>query len=159
VLASSIIIFFIAYVVAIAGIFLPFLPGVPIAAVGTLLAAWLSKFQIIKPYQLAIVIGLTVLSIVLDYLAGVIGAKYFGAQKAGIIGSIVGSLIGLIFFPPFGFLIAALAGAVIAELITGRDIEEAITAGFGVLVGTLGGIVAQIFIVIAIGIVIIPKLF
>jgi len=159
VLASSIIIFFIAYLIAIVGIFLPVLPGVPIAAVGVLAAAWLSKFQLIKPYQLAIVISLTVLSILLDYLAGIIGAKHFGAQKAGIIGSIVGSLIGLIFFAPFGFLIGALAGAIIAELITGRELDEALKAGFGVLIGTLGGIVAQIFIVIAIGIVIIPRLF
>jgi len=159
VLVSSIIIFFIAYLVAIVGIFLPVLPGVPIAAAGTFLAAWLGKFQIIKPYQLAIVIGLTVLSIGLDYLAGVIGAKHFGAQKAGILGSIVGSIIGLIFFPPFGFLIGALAGAIVAELIAGREIEEAFKAGFGVLIGTLGGIVAQVFIVIAIGIVIIPRLF
>ncbi len=153
------LIFIISYLVAILGIFLPFLPGVPIAALGTLLAAWLGQFQIIKPIHLGIVIGLTILSIVLDYLAGAIGAKHFGAQKAGIIGSIVGSIIGLIFFPPFGFLIGALVGAIVAEIIAGRELEEAFKAGFGVLIGTLGGIVAQLFIVIAIGIVILPTLF
>lgn len=153
------LIFIISYLIAIAGIFLPVLPGIPIAAAGTLLAAWLGKFQIIKPIHLGIVIGLTILSIILDYFAGVIGAKHFGAQKAGVIGSIVGSIVGLIFFPPFGFLIGALVGAILAELLTDREPEEALKAGFGVLIGTLGGILAQLFIIIAIGMVVIPTLF
>lgn len=153
------LIFAVAYIVAIVGIFLPVLPGIPIAALGTILAAWLGGFKIIGSIDLAIVLSLTALSIILDYFAGVIGAKKFGAQKAGIIGSIIGSLIGLIFFPPFGFLFGALAGAIVAELLSGRELPEALKAGFGVLVGTLGGMLAKLFIVVAIGIVIIPNFF
>ncbi len=153
----AVLVFAVAYILAIVGIFLPVIPGIPIAAVGTILAAWLSDFTIIGTVDLAIVIALTVLSIILDYFAAMIGAKKFGAQKAGIIGSIVGSIIGLVFFPPFGFLLGALLGAVIAELLNGREISEALNAGFGVLVGTLSGMLAKVFIVIAIAIVIIPN--
>lgn len=68
-------------------------------------------------------------------------------------GSVIGSLVGLIFFPPFGFLLGALLGAVGAELITRRTLPEAVRSGVGALLGSLGGIVAKFFIVIAIGIV------
>lgn len=155
----AVLVFAVAYILAIVGIFLPVIPGIPVAALGTVLAAWLSSFKIIGSVDLAIVVGLTVLSIILDYFAGMIGARKFGAQKAGIIGSILGSIIGLIFFPPFGFLVGALLGAIVAELLNGRDVSEALKAGFGVLVGTLSGMLAKVFIVIAIGIVIIPKFF
>ena len=155
----AVIIFVLSYALAIVGIFLPIIPGVPIAGLGTVIAAYLSGFSLIGALDLAIVVGLTVLSIILDYFAAVIGAKKFGAQKAGVIGSILGSLLGLVFFPPFGFLVGALLGAVVAELLSGRKAEEALKAGFGVLVGTLGGMLAKVFIVIAIGIVIIPNFF
>jgi hypothetical protein len=102
---------------------------------------------------------LTALAIAIDYIAGIIGAQKYGASKSGIWGSIVGSLIGLFFFPPFGFLIGALSGAVAAEMLIGRKLEEAIKSGFGVLVGTFGGMVAKVFITIAIGIVVFPRLF
>jgi uncharacterized protein YqgC (DUF456 family) len=94
-----------------------------------------------------------------DYVAGIIGAQKYGASKSGIWGSIIGSLLGLFFFPPFGFLIGALVGAVAAEMLIGRKFEEAIKSGFGVLVGTFGGMVAKVFITIAIGIVVFPRLF
>ena len=155
----AISLFIVAYIVAIAGIFLPILPGVPIAALGAILAAWLTDFKMLTVVPLAIVIGLAILAILLDYVAGLIGAKRFGASRSGIWGSIIGSLVGLFFFPPFGLLIGALAGAVVAELLVGRKLEEAVKSGVGVLVGTLGGMLAKIFIVIAIGVVVFPRLF
>jgi uncharacterized protein len=155
----AIIIFTITFLVALAGIILPVLPGVPIVAAGALVAAWLTGFQAFGITPLVIVAVLTALSIAIDYFAGIIGAQKYGASRSGIWGSIVGSLIGLFFFPPFGFLIGALAGAVIAEMLIGRSPEEAVKSGFGVLVGTFGGTVAKIFIIIAIAIVVYPRLF
>ena len=155
----AIIVFSISFLVALAGIVLPFLPGVPIVALGALLAAWMTKFQELSLTPLVIVGLLTAISIVIDYVAGIVGAQKYGASRSGIWGSIIGSLIGLFFFPPLGFLIGALAGAVIAEMLIGRKLEEAIKSGFGVLVGTFGGMLAKVFIIIAIGIVVFPKLF
>jgi uncharacterized protein len=155
----AVVIFIVTFLVALAGIILPVLPGVPIVAAGTLVAAWLVGFQEFGITPLVIVGVLTALSIALDYIAGAVGAQKYGASRSGIWGSIIGSLVGLFFFPPFGFLIGALAGAVVAEMLIGRKLEEAVRSGFGVLVGTFGGIVAKIFIIIAIGIVVFPRLF
>ncbi len=154
----AIVVFTLTFIVALAGIVLPMLPGVPIAALGALLAAWMTGFKELSLNPLIIIGLLTALAIAVDYVAGIIGAQKYGASRSGIWGSIIGSLVGLFFFPPFGFLIGALAGAVAAEMLIGRKLEEAIKSGFGVLVGTFGGMVAKVFITIAIGIVVFPRL-
>jgi uncharacterized protein len=155
----AIIIFSLTFLIALAGIVLPMLPGVPIVALGAVLAAWMTGFRELSLNPLIIVGLLTALAIAIDYVAGIVGAQKYGASKSGIWGSIIGSLFGLFFFPPFGFLIGALAGAVIAEMLIGRKLEEAVKSGFGVLVGTFGGMVAKVFITVAIGIVVFPRLF
>jgi uncharacterized protein len=154
----AIILFTAVFLVALAGIFLPVLPGVPLAAVAALVAAWMTGFRELTLTPLLIVGVLALLSVVLDYAAGAIGAKRYGAGRAGVWGSVLGSLVGLFFFPPFGFLLGALLGAVAAELLAGRALEEAVRAAFGVFVGTLGGIFAKLFLLIAIGIVVFPRL-
>ncbi|MCA9840111.1 MAG: DUF456 domain-containing protein [Trueperaceae bacterium] len=151
-------VFLLAYLVAFAGLVLPVLPGVPIAALGVLIAAWMLKFQVLTVTHVIIVALLAVLALVLDYLAGVIGAKGFGASSAGVWGSVIGSLIGIFFFPPWGFLLGAIAGAVLTELLTGRKFNEAMRAAWGVFLGTLGGIFVKILLLIAIGIVVFPRL-
>lgn len=155
---AATVLFTLCFVVAIVGVIVPVLPGVIVAALAALLAAWMTGFAELNTPPLVVIAVLTALSFAIDYIAGAIGAKRFGARRAGIIGSIVGGILGIFFFPPFGFLIGALGGAVVAELITGRDLQEATKAGVGVLVGTLGGMVAQIIILIAIGLVVFPRL-
>lgn len=153
------VIFTLAFALALAGIILPILPGVPVAALAALLAGWMTGFRELSLTPLLIVAALALASIALDYLAGALGAKRYGASRAGVWGSILGSLVGLFFFPPFGFLLGALAGAVLAEVLAGREPQDALRAAFGVFVGTLGGVVAKILILIAIGVVVFPRLF
>lgn len=156
---AATVLFTALYLAAIVGVIVPVLPGVVLAAGAALLAAWMTGFAELNTTPLVLIALLTALSFAIDYIAGAIGAKRFGARRAGIIGSVVGALLGIFFFPPFGFLFGALGGAVVAELITGRELQEALRAGVGVLVGTLSGVVAQIFILIAIGLVVFPRLF
>lgn len=155
---AATVLFTLCFLVAIVGVIVPVLPGVIVAALAALLAAWMTGFAELGTTPLVVVAVLTALSFAIDYIAGAIGAKRFGARRSGIIGSIIGAILGIFFFPPFGFLIGALGGAVVAELITGRDLQEAAKAGVGVLVGTLSGMVAQIIILIAIGLVVFPRL-
>ena len=155
----AVTLFVFVYLIAIAGLFVPVLPDVPLAAAGALLAGWLTGFERLGLTPLLVVAGLTLLAILTDYVAGFIGARRFGAARAGVLGSIAGSLVGLFFFPPLGFLIGALLGAVGGELLSGRVPREALRAGIGVFVGTLGGILANLFILIAVGMVVFPRLF
>lgn len=84
--------------------------------------------------------GLAALATILDYIIPVTGAKKYGASKPGVWGSAMGMLIGIFFFPPWGMLIGAIGGALAGELITGKEGEKALRAGWGAFVGTLVGI-------------------
>jgi len=156
---AATILFILFYIVGLIGLIVPVLPGVPLIAVGAVLAAWLSGFERLAALELAWVIGLAVLAQVIDYAAGVLGASRFGASRAGLWGSVIGGLLGVLFFPPWGFLTGALLGAVMAEIVVGRELVAAVRSGVGALVGALGGVVAKLFIVIAIGLVVFPRLF
>lgn len=154
----AVIIFGLACVVGVAGVILPALPGVPLTALGAVLAAWLVGFEQFGVAPLIWVGVLGVLSQVAEYVSSAVGAKRFGASRAGLWGSIVGSLVGLIFFPPLGFLFGAMAGAFAAEMLAGRNVAEATRSGLGALVGTLGSIIAKLFILVAIAIIVFPRL-
>ena len=87
------------------------------------------------------------------------GPSALARSRAGVWGSVIGSLVGVIWFPPFGFLLGALLGAVVAEVVNRRTLQDSVRSGVGALLGTLGGVVAKFFIVIAIGIIVFPRLF
>ena len=94
-----------------------------------------------------VVTGLALLAWLLDYLAAALGAKRFGSSSAGLWGSIV------------GFIVGALGSAVTAELFVGRPLPEAVQAGIGAFVGTLGGILAKIIVLLSIAFVVYPRFF
>lgn len=144
--------------VALAGVILPILPGVPIAFLGVVLAAWMTGFERIDASLLVWVAVLTVLAQGVDLLGTWIGSRTFGARRAGVWGGVIGAVVGLVVLPPWGFLIGALVGAAVAEVATGRALDEAIVAGVGALVGTLTGTVGKFVIVVVIGAVTLPPL-
>lgn len=144
--------------IGLVGIVLPVLPGVPLAAAGALLAAWIRGFEAVGIAPLIWVVVLAVVAQALDFVAGAVGAKMYGARRAGFWGGVLGSLAGLLWFPPFGFLLGALIGAVGAELLTGRAFDEALRAGVGAFAGSVGGVVAKALVLVALAVVMIPAL-
>ena len=48
-------------------------------------------------------------------------AKRFGGSKQATTGSTVGLIVGMIFFPPFGLILGAFAGALIGELMHDKE--------------------------------------
>ena len=84
-------------------------------------------------------------NVCLDFLSGYFGAKYFGATKWGMWGAIVGALIG-IFFGIIGLFIGPVIGAILGEFIAGKRMVDAGRAGWGSLIGNLGGTIAKLVI-------------
>lgn len=154
----ALVIFLIFLFAGTAGVILPFLPGVPLAAVGILFAAWLGDFAYLGMREIAIGALLAGLSLVLDYLTTVLGARYYGASTRGVWGALIGAVVGVVFFPPFGFLLGAVVGAIAAELASGRAPAEAGRAGLGTLIGTLGGVVIKGLLIAAIALMCLPPL-
>ena len=123
--------------VGLAGCIVPALPGPPLSYVALLLlqATGFGGFSV-KFLLIAAIV--TVVVTVVDYLLPMWGAKKWGGSRAGIIGSAIGLLIGL-FFLPVGIIVGPFAGAVVGELISGRDSNTALRSGFGAFVGFLLG--------------------
>lgn len=154
----ALVVLLVALAVGLVGVVVPILPGVPVAAAGAVVAAWIVGFQRFGLVPLGFIVGLAVLAQLIDLFGNWVGARFYGASRAGLWGGVIGSILGLVFFPPFGFLLGALVGAALFELAAGRRVEEALRAGIGAFVGALGGTVVKLLIVVAMAVVGVPRL-
>jgi uncharacterized protein YqgC (DUF456 family) len=126
-----------------AGSVLPAIPGPPLvlaAAVGHRL--WFGA-QGASNTLLGILVVLTLLALVLDYLATLLGARRLGATWRGVTGAGLGALVG-IFTGPLGILAAPFVGATLGEMLGGREFREASRAGLGAVLGLLAGAVGKV---------------
>jgi uncharacterized protein len=133
------------FVVGLVGSLIPWVPGPLFILGGAVLWAFATEFREIGIGRLAILTGLALLTFLLNFVAGAVGARRYGGSRWGVVGAVVGAVVGL-FFGPFGLLICPVAGAVIGELLRGADLEGSIRSGFGAAVGLLAGILADFVI-------------
>lgn len=134
------------------GCVLPVLPGPPLSFAGLFLLWWGVGFEAAS-FGTTTVVVLGVLSVVvtvLDFVVPAMGAKKYGASRAGVWGSVLGMIVGMIFFPPFGMLIGAFLGALAFEAMSGKESAAAMRAAWGVFVGTVVGIVMKLAVSAAI---------
>jgi len=130
--------------IGILGSFLPVLPGPPLAYAGLVLLHLTDRVQFTTSQLVwwLIVVGLTVLA---DYIMPVVGVKKWKGSNWGNFGCIVGTIVGVIFFPPWGIVLGPFFGAVAGELLfAGRQTADAFKAGFGALMGFLFGLVFKL---------------
>jgi uncharacterized protein YqgC (DUF456 family) len=126
-----------------AGLLLPALPGVLLIFAGLVFAAWAEGFAYVGWGTISILAALTAAAYIIDFLAGLLGAKRFGAGKYGVMGAAIGTVIGLIFGLP-GIIIGPFIGAILGELYAHKNLQSASTAGLGVWIGMAIGIAARI---------------
>jgi len=129
--------------VGLAGSVLPGIPSTPLvmlAAIGHRL--W---FGPASASNLALVIlgGLTGLSLVMDYLASMYGAKRLGSTWRGVVGAVVGGLIGIFFAFP-GIIVGPFLGALMFEMLGGREWKDAARAGLGAVIGLFVGALGKL---------------
>jgi hypothetical protein len=127
----------------LAGSVLPGLPSTPLVLVAAV--AHRLYFDETGPSNAVLIIlaVLTGLSLVLDFLASMVGARKLGATGRGLFGAVTGGIIGIFFGPP-GILVGPFLGALVFELIGGRAWREAARAGAGAVLGLVGGAVAKV---------------
>jgi len=121
-------------VVGVLGIVLPALPGVPLVFAGMWLAAWAGEYQQVGATTVAILAVLAVLSLGIDILGTLLGAKRVGASRLALAGAAVGTVVGL-FFGIVGIFIGPFAGALAGEFLHGRKVGHAARVGAGTWVG------------------------
>ena len=132
----------ICLLVGILGCVLPVLPGVPLAYCGLLLLHATDKVQFSWQF-LVIWAVVTIVVQVLDSVVPIWGTKRFGGSKMGVWGSTLGLIVGL-FFGPWGIVLGPFLGAVVFELIDGKNTRLALKAGWGSFVGLMTGTILKL---------------
>ncbi|MDH4392688.1 MAG: DUF456 domain-containing protein [Aquabacterium sp.] len=127
----------------LAGTVLPALPGTALVLGGIVLGAWIDDFSRVGWGSLAAITALAVLAWVLDYVAGLLGARRAGASRQALVGAAVGTVAGL-FMGLVGVLFMPLVGAAVGEYIARRDQRQALTVGVSTWVGIMVGLIAKV---------------
>jgi uncharacterized protein YqgC (DUF456 family) len=124
--------------VGLAGLVLPALPGAALIVAGLLLSAWAEGFEHVGVLSLLIIVLLGALALVVDFVAGSMGAKGFGASPRAALGAAIGSLAVFV-IGPLGIVVGPFVGAVVGELSAQRGIGQAGVAGLGATLGLVLG--------------------
>ncbi len=129
----------------LAGTVLPVLPGPLLILAGTVLGAWIDGFDRVGIATVAVLAVLAALAWVLDFVAGLLGAKRVGASRQALAGSAIGTVAGL-FFGFVGVLFLPFVGAVIGEWLARRLGGQAMKVGVATWLGILAGMAAKVVI-------------
>lgn len=132
----------IAVIIALAGIagcFLPVIPGPPLSWGALLLLYFFGNGEMSLKFLL-IWLGITIVVTILDYVVPAQFTRLTGGSKAAGRGSLVGLLLGLIFFPPWGMIAGAFLGALLAEVFINRSsVADSVKPALGSFAGFFFG--------------------
>ena len=139
---------FLVMFVGLIGSVVPVIPGTPIILAAALIHRLIFGPHGMNTLVLVLLVALTLLSFVFDYLASMFGAKKLGATWRGVLGAVVGGTIGIFFNLP-GIIVGPFIGAILFELAGGRKLKPAARAGAGAMLGLLAGAVGKVAICVA----------
>lgn len=124
--------------------FIPTLPGIPLMFVFTLAYGVIDGFETLPPWYLALFGGITIISMIVDFSSGLLGAKLGGASKRALLWGVIGLFAGLILFPPFGAFLGLFLGIFFAEIAQMRHHVKALKAASFSLAATVVGMMVNI---------------
>ncbi|MFA5270124.1 MAG: DUF456 domain-containing protein [Patescibacteria group bacterium] len=128
------------------GVFLPILPGIPFMFVIALICAIITKFTVLSGIEIGYLAGLMILSLLVDFLSGMLGAKMGGASGKSLLIGMVGLLLGTLLLPPFGGILGMFIGVVAGEIYFFGKTKAAIKAATGSVLGALTGAVINLIV-------------
>ena len=157
----------ICVIVGIVGDVVPGLPGVPISYAAMLLLHFFTGITYSNETLIIYGVLCAVITIV-DYFVPIWGTKKFGGTKAGVRGSTIGLIVGVVVLPvlgivigPFG-LIGILAGpfvgAYIGEKMSGVDDKLAWRSAIGSFVGFVAGTLLKVVYSIVVAVVVLKDI-
>lgn len=130
--------------VGVIGAIIPALPSTPIVWIAAVLHRLYFGAGDSASWPILVIMGAFMLfSLLMDYLASMIGARKLGATRRGLIGAVVGGVVGLFFSLP-GILLGPFIGALVFELSGGRELGESAKSGLGAMLGVLAGAVGKV---------------
>ncbi len=148
-----------ALLAGIAGVVLPAIPGSVLLVLGAALVAWAEGFTRVSGWTVLACAVIGVAIWVVDFVAGVLGARAFGASKWAVIGAGIGLLAGLFLGLP-GIILGPAVGAIVLEYARDPSFGRAMKAGAGAFLGfVLGSAVKVSLAFVLVGVVLLALVF
>lgn len=147
---------------------IPFgIPGTFVIFLASLIYGIITHFVQITQALIWALLGIALFGELMEYFAGIFGAKKFGTSRAGIIGAVAGGILGgivgtgilLLIGSVVGLLIGAFSGAFLVELAIKKKPAQALRAGWGTFTGRIGGILTKVILGIVMIILVLVRIF
>jgi uncharacterized protein len=140
------ILILVTMLVGLAGLLIPFIPGITIIWVAALAYGLISGFN----WAAGIIFGVITILMIIgnfadNFLMGA-SARKTGTSWLSILVALVAGIVGTFVLPPFGGLLFALAGVFIVEWIRVRDWKKAFESLRGMATGCGWSVVARFII-------------
>jgi len=132
----------------IIGVFLPVIPSIPYMLVIAIIFGYTDKFEHLTLSNLIILIVITIISIIVDYLSGLLGAKFGGATLKSLAFGFLGMTVGVFINPLIGGIIGLFLGILVGETLVYKDHEKALKAATGGLLGVLVGMITNFILAV-----------
>ena len=129
----------------LAGAILPMLPGIPMLFGGIWLVAAVDNYQHLGKWWLMAIGLLGAIGVIVDFVAGSMGAKRVGASPRALWGAGAGTLVGMFFGIP-GLIFGPFAGALLGELASGTSALRSAHVGAATWLGLLFGTLLKLVI-------------
>ena len=133
----------IALLIGLLGTVYPAIPGLGLMFGGAWLLAHAGDYHIFGTTTLVFLGVVTVIGTAMDYISGMLGAKYTGASKTALWGALIGGICGAFFSLP-GLLLGPLLGAGVGEFMARKDMWQAGKVGMCTFIGFIIGTVAKV---------------
>ena len=127
---------------------IPMMPAIPYMFLMVGIFGYADRFERLTVGNMWVFAGILIASILVDYFAGIIGAKYGGASSKAMMFGFLGLIVGFLLIPPFGGFVGLFVGILIAEFIMKGDSAKAIKAATGSLIGSVSGILINTLLAI-----------
>ena len=139
----------ICLLIGLLGTIYPAIPGLGLMFAGAWLVAYAGDYQVIGTGTLIALAIFTVVGTAMDYVAGMLGAKFSGASKQAVWGALIGGIVGAFFSIP-GLLLCPLIGSAVGEWWARQDLLKAGKVGISTFIGFILGVVAKVGCALAI---------
>ncbi len=144
-----IILFFsIALLPALGLVLVPFFPAFWYMALVTGIFFLIDGFVHITAGNALLLFGIFLFSILVDWSAGLLGAKLGGARWKSLLYGAIGGVAGFLLLPPFGVIAGLFLGVLMGELWQKRVPREAVLAASGAVIGTVAGILINFILAV-----------
>jgi uncharacterized protein YqgC (DUF456 family) len=138
-----------SFVIAALGTLLPGIPGSVLVVFAALFFNWVNPGYF-GFWVLGALVFLALLSWLVDFLAGILGAKLGGATKFGMIGAGIGGLFVFFMGLP-GLIVGPFLGAILGDLYGKRtEIEALLKSGAGAAFGFFISVILRFLILMMI---------